>query len=370
MADLESQLRPLTADEWPAVTRAFEDVFAEESTGPFRDRPSPIAELERSLSLWDAGRLVATAGIYSLEMTVPGAVVPCAGVTWVTVNPTHRRRGVLTAMMRRQLTELHDQQREPIAGLWAAESAIYGRYGYAPASWRGGWTGKTERLRLRRGVGTGDGRVELLVPEQFRTEIVELHDRLRRLVPGDLSRDDRWWDRTLRDDDGARKESGGRHHAVYREPDGRVSGYVLYRVKGDWTETSEPEGTVTVYELRADSPAAHAALWQFVLSVDLMRTVRYPMGPSDEPVRHQLVDSRALHGQPVDALWMRLVDVDRALAARRYPAPIDLVFEVRDDFCPWNAGRWRLTGHPAGGHCARTDRDPDLIIDVEALAGA
>ena len=67
---------------------------------------------------------------------------------------------------------------------------------------------------------------------------------------------------------------------------------------------------------------------------------------------------------------MRLVDVDRALAARRYPAPIDLVFEVRDDFCPWNAGRWRLTGHPAGGHCARTDRDPDLIVDVEALAGA
>jgi predicted acetyltransferase len=98
--------------------------------------------------------------------------------------------------------------------------------------------------------------------------------------------------------------------------------------------------------------------------------MRYPMASADDPLRHLLVDPRALHTQPVDALWVRLVDVDRALAARRYPSPIDLVLEVHDRFCPWNAGRWRLTGHPAGAHCARTDRDPDLVVDVEALAAA
>jgi predicted acetyltransferase len=122
--------------------------------------------------------------------------------------------------------------------------------------------------------------------------------------------------------------------------------------------------------LRALTPAAHAALWQFVLSVDLVRTVQAPMASTDDPLRHLLSDGRALHSNPVDALWVRLVDVDRALAARRYPAPIDLVLEVRDDFCPWNTGRWRLTGHPAGGHCARTDRDPDLVLGIEELGAA
>jgi predicted acetyltransferase len=371
VADLESQLRPFTAEEWPQVADIFRDVFAEELTGPLRDRPSPVAELDRSLALWDGDRLVATAGIYSLEMTVPGAVVPCAGVTWVTVSPTHRRQGVLSAIMRRQLTELHERSGEPVAALWAAESAIYGRFGYAPATWRGGWTGQTERLRLRPDVDTGQGRVKLLSMERFRSEVTGTHDRMRRLVPGDLARDERWWERTLRgDEDGEHKDQGIRQYAVHREPDGEVTGYAIYRAKGDWSDTGEPQGTVRVEELRAETPTAYASLWRFVLSLDLMRTVRYQMGPSDDPLRHLLHDPRALHSQPVDALWVRLVDVDRALAARRYPAPIDLVLEVGDRFCPWNAGRWRLTGHPAGARCARTDRDPDLLMDVEALAAA
>src|SRR5687767_9859728 len=143
-------------------------VFGYEASGPFLDEPSPVAELDRSLALFDGDRVAATAGIYSLEMSVPGAVVPTAGITWVTVSPTHRRQGVLTAIMRRQLDELHEQEREPVAALWAAESSIYGRFGYAPATWRGGWTGQTERLRLRRDVSTGSGRVRMVDVEEFR----------------------------------------------------------------------------------------------------------------------------------------------------------------------------------------------------------
>src|SRR4051795_2641357 len=127
--------------------RAMGDVFGEDPTEPFTDEPSPVAELDRSLGLWDGDRVVATAGIYSRRLTVPGAVVPCAGVTWVTVSPTHRRRGVLTAMMRRELDEIHEQQREPIAALWASEGSIYGRFGYAPATFRGSLEGRVERLR-------------------------------------------------------------------------------------------------------------------------------------------------------------------------------------------------------------------------------
>jgi predicted acetyltransferase len=344
--------------------------FGEGLAGPYLDEPSPVAELDRSLGLWEGDRIVATSGIYSRVLTVPGGVVPCAGITWVTVAPTHRRRGVLTAIMRRQLTELHKEQREPVAALWSAEHPIYGRFGYAPATFRGGLTGATERLRLRADVALGDGRVDLVSAEEYRAAAIGLHDRLRRTVPGNLDRNSRWWDRLLRDDDDMRKGAAPRAYLLHTEPDGEVTGYAAYRVKGDWTDHGEPDGTITIEEVRAASTPAYASLWRVLLSVDLVRTIRAPMSSPDDPLFHLLADARALHRRPFDALWVRLVDVDRALAARRYPAPIDLVLEVRDDFCPWNAGRWRLSGHPAGAHCGRTDRDPDLILGVEELSAA
>jgi predicted acetyltransferase len=368
--DLASQLRPITEAEWPEFYRAMHAVFAEGTPGRFRDRPFPIAELDRSLSLWDGERVVATAGLYSRELTVPGAVVPCAGVTWVTVSPSHRRQGVLTAIMRRQLIELHEQQREPVAALWAAEAPIYGRFGYGSASFRGGPTGRTERLALRPDLQPGAGRVRMVDVEEYREGAVKVYDQVRRLVPGNLARDDRWWDRTLDDPPEDRRGATERRYLLHVEPDGEVTGYAAYRVKGDWTDGGEPDGTVTVDEARALSTAAYAALWQFLLSIDLVRTMRYPMASPADPLRHLLHDPRALHAQVVDGLWVRLVDVDRALRARRYPAPINLVFEVRDPFCPWNDGRFHLTGHPSGSFCEPTDRNPDLIVDVAALGAA
>jgi predicted acetyltransferase len=370
VTDIADRLRPVTAEEWPRFARAMSTVFGDDPTGPFIDTPSPIAELDRSLGLFDGDRVAATSGIYSLEMTVPGAVVPTAGITWVTVSPTHRRRGVLTAIMRRQLTEVHAQEREPVAALWAAESSIYGRFGYAPATWRGGWTGQTERLRLRDDVDTGTGQVRLVEVDEFRTAATGVHDVVRRHVPGNLARDDRWWDRVLRDDPEQRRGHIARQHLLHSEADGTVTGYATYRVKSSWSQTSEPEGTLTVGEVRAMTPAAYAALWRFLLSHDLVRTVDAPMASVDDPLRHLLRDPRALHARPVDALWVRLVDVGRALSARRYPAPIELVLEVRDDFCEWNTGRWHLRGHPAGGFCDRTDRDPDIVLGIEELSAA
>jgi predicted acetyltransferase len=304
-------------------------------------------------------------------MTVPGgAAVPTAGITWITVAPTHRRRGVLTAIMRRQLDGLHEDEREPVAALWAAESSIYGRFGYAPASWRGGWTGQTPRLALRRDVDTGSGRVRVVDADEFRAAAAGIHDAVRRFVPGNLARDDRWWDRLLRDEPDQRHGYTARRHALHVEPDGTVTGFALYRLKSSWSATSEPEGTLRVGEVRSTTPTSYAALWQFLLSHDLVRTVDAPMASDDDPLRHLLADPRALHARPVDALWLRLVDVGRALSARRYPSPIDLVFEVRDDFCEWNTGRWHVWGHPAGAFCDRTDRDPDLSLGIEDLSAA
>jgi predicted acetyltransferase len=368
--DPAPQLRPATPEEWPAFLRAMSGAFGETPSGPYLDTPPPVAELDRSLGLWDGDQVVATAGIFSRSLTVPGAVVPCAGITWVTVAPTHRRRGVLTSIMRRQLTGLHEQQREPVAALWAAEYPIYGRFGYAPATFRGGLSGRTERLRLRPDVDFGAGRVDVVPLETYRPRAARLYEAVRRFVPGNLARDERWWERLLRDEPEHRHGATERRFLLHTEPDGTVTGYAAYRMKAGWTDGGEPDGTLTVDEVRATSTPAYASLWRVLLSVDLVRTVQAPLASPDDPLRQLVTDGRALTSRPVDALWVRLVDVDRALAARRYPAPIDLVIEVRDEFCPWNAGRWRLSGHPAGGYCGRTDRDPDMVLGIEELSAA
>ncbi len=370
MADVESQLRPARPEEWRAWRGAISAAFGVEAAEPYLSEPAPVAELDRSLGLWEGDRVVATSGIYSRVLTVPGAVLPCAGVTWVTVAPTHRRHGILTAIMRRQLTELHEHQREPVAALWAAEYPIYGRFGYAPATFRGDFTGRTERLRLRPDVDLGSGHVELVPKETYQAAATAVHERLRRFVPGNLERDQRWWDRILQDEKEHRHGATERRYLLHTEPDGTVTGYAAYRVKPGWSDGAEPDGTLTVEEARATSTAAYAALWRLMLSVDLVRTVKAPLLAPDDPIRHLVTDARALRVSQLDGLWVRLVDVDRALAARRYPAPIDLVIEVRDELCPWNAGRWRLSGHPAGGYCGRTDLDADLALGIEELSAA
>src|SRR3954468_151725 len=219
--------------------------FGETPTPPYLDTPPPVAELDRSLSLRDRDRVVATAGVYSRSLTIPGAVVPCAGVTWVTVAPTHRRRGVLSAIMRRQLTEIHEQQREPVAALWASEYPIYGRFGYAPATARAQLTGPTARLRLRPDVDLGSGRVEAVGEDVYRPAAAALHDSVRRFVPGTLARTAPWWARPRRAHPEPRRGAPARRYLLHTETDGAVTGYAAYRLTPAWTETGEPDATLT-----------------------------------------------------------------------------------------------------------------------------
>jgi predicted acetyltransferase len=367
--DLLSRLRPATAEEWGPWLQAMSGAFGETPTEPYLTTPPPTAELDRSLGLFEGGQVLATSGLYSRTLTVPGGVVPCAGVTWVTVAPTVRRRGVLTEMMRRQLTGLHEDEREPVAALWASEAPIYGRFGYAPAAYRGGLTGRTERLRLRPDIDLGTGQVALVDRETYQPAATAVYDAVRRFVPGNLARDERWWDRRVRDLPDQRDGATALRFLLHTETDGTVTGYAAWRIKGTWNDdTGETDGTLIVEEVRASSTSAYASLWKVLLSVDLVRTVKAPLASPDDPLRHLVTDGRALATRQIDALWVRLVDVGRALSARRYPAPIDFVFEVRDPFCEWNAGRWHLWGHPAGAFCDRTDRDPDIVLGIEELS--
>lgn len=362
--DIETQLRPFTADEFEAAIACLSEGFGEDITEIEGDRM--VFEPERTLGLWDGDRVVATSGIYSREMTIPGAVVPFAAVTLVSVAGTHRRQGVLTAMMRRQLREVHEAGVEPIAGLYASEGSIYGRFGYGLASYQGRMKGETHQMRLRSEVDTGGGRVHPVEEKDFRSAAIPLYETLRSETPGLLSRKDRWWDNMLLDPEKHRDGRTARRYLLHSEADGTVTGFATYRRKADWGDNG-PDGTVLVIALHATHPSARAAIWQYILAMDLARHLSVPLAGRDDPLRHMLTDPRAVDMSQGDALYVRLVDVGAALSARRYPSTLDLILDVEDQFCPWNAGRWRLTSGPSYGRCVRTDGDADLALSAETL---
>ncbi|MFE1753896.1 GNAT family N-acetyltransferase [Streptomyces anandii] len=324
-------------------------------------------EMDRNLlALAADGRPVGTAGAYSFELTLPGPVlVPASGVTAVGVLPTHRRRGVLSAMMRRQLTELRGRG-EVLSVLLASEALIYRRFGYGPATCTQRLTVPRHRAALTppRARGTAGvsaaasdtGTVELLRRAECGEILEEVYDRYRRAQPGALSRPHRWWAR------GAGQppvSAAPRHVAVHRGADGTPDGYASYSI-------GEPE-TLTVDETIAADDAVFTSLARFVLGHDLVTQIVFKHFPPGHPLRWQLADFRA--GQvsgDTDWLWVRLLDVPGALTARGWFTDGELVLDVDDPFLG-EYGRYLLTVRDGRADCVPTDRDPDLSLDVSDL---
>jgi predicted acetyltransferase len=206
-------------------------------------------------------------------------------------------------------------------------------------------------------------------PEQFRKELRQVYERVRPEVPGRSSRDERWWTWRLTDPP-ARRHGYTEWRALLCESGDGPDGYALWRRKHEWAETG-PRGEVDVAEVVAATPEAYAAIWHFLLSVDLTRTVRLGFAAVDEPLRFLVNEPRGLGAWHGDGIWVRLTDLPAALAARRYGAAVDLVFEVTDALLPENAGRWRLTAPPGGpAACAPSTDEPDLSCDVIDLGAA
>jgi predicted acetyltransferase len=338
--------------------RAFHDPFDE----ALKNLEREVFEPERSLLVRDAGAVVAHAGAYSRELSVPGGVVPAAHVTLVGVAPTHRRRRLLTRMMRRQLQEVRDAGREPLAVLWASEAPIYPRFGYGHAAPRLDLEVNSAAV----GLAPGDpGRLRAGDPVELQSELAKVYDQLRGDRPGWSSRDDRWW-RFLLADLPLRREGATERRAVLHEGADGVDGYALWRTKGDW-DSRGPKGQVRVDAIVAATPAAYVALWRFLVSIDLTRSVSYRYATPDEPVQHLVADPRQLGARLGDGLWVRVVDVGAALSARRYATDVDAVIEVTDPLLPENTGRWRLSGGPVGARCERTNDAADLALDVRDL---
>ncbi len=371
-------IRPVTDDEFAAYRAVDEHAF---HAGPPPERELPLLrrlfEADRSLAAFDpalpaSAGPVGIAGAYTFQMSVPGGVVPTAGVTYVAVLPTYRRRGILRSIMRRQLADIAARG-EPIAALYASETPLYGRYGYGRASMQASF-------RFRRGEGTlgkhapadADLRLRLAEPAAATAELAKVYDTVLAAQPGFFTRNDAWWDRVLRDDEEDR-HGFGPLRCMLAEDDSGPRGYALYAAHGRWDDDFFlPDSMLVVRELITADPAAGAALWRDVLGRDLVSEVVARLRPADDPVLYQLHDPRRARLRVADGLWVRIIDLPKALTGRAYSCPVDVVLEVTDELLPDNAGRWRLraAGPSGGASCERT-RDPaDVALDVRELGAA
>jgi predicted acetyltransferase len=335
-----------------------------------RDRPDEewaerwlsVFELERMLAtVDDDGSTVGGAGALTFRMTVPGgAQLPAAGVTVVGVLPTHRRRGVLRSMMRAQLDDVHERG-EPVAVLWASEETIYGRYGYGLASLNVQFDVDKSYAAFRPGVET-IGRVRLIDFDAAARQLPPIYDAVQRVTPGMYERSEAWWkNRQLADPEEFRFGGSPKHIAVL-EVDGEPQAYAIYRLHVSFGDLG-PETTLRTSEVVAATPAATASIWRYLLDVDWTKTVSAGLQPVDHPLL--LLLARPNFSKPTlsDGLWVRLVDVAEALSGRSYATSAPLVLDVRDAFCMWNEGRWRLEG----GKAVRTNDPADLALDVADL---
>ncbi|MCP9988073.1 GNAT family N-acetyltransferase [Streptomyces sudanensis] len=366
---MTTEPRVLTAAEWDVWYQQLERAFGGVAVVPEeRALYEALTEHERSLGVWDGEACLGTAGAFSFRLSVPGgAVVPAAGVTMVSVAPTHRRRGVLTAMMRRQLDDVRAWG-EPLAVLTASEPGIYGRFGYGLATQQMRATVDTTRVRLSVPAGTDGVRLRLARPEDAAAVCEAVYARSVPLRPGMLERRPGWERLPLLDPP---SERGGASalQCVLAERDGGVAGYALYRVRPEW-DAAGAAGTVVLEHMGALDPASYAAVWRYLFEIDLTSTVSVRNRPVDDPWQHLVSDVRRCGVTLRDGMFVRLVDVGAALEARTYRAPVDVVLEVEDGFCPWNAGRWRLTGDRGGARCVRTEEPAGLALSVRELGAA
>jgi predicted acetyltransferase len=362
-------LRDASAEDFDAISRMAWAAFATPDQDDGHEAQLAVFEPARTHVIVHSGEprggetIVGSAGAYTRDLSVPGAVVPAAHVTLVAVSPTHRRRGLLNRLMAHQLRTMP----ESIAVLWASEGRIYQRYGYGLAAKSARLDINTREVSLPRATGPVRGELRAAVPAEVRKDLQELYDRLLGDHPGWSSRTDRWWDFVLRDPESRRFGFTAKRALLYEDVSG-VSGYAIWRAKVEWDPTG-PNGETQVLETLAATSEGYLALWRFLLSVDLTRRVSAPLVSVDEPLTYLVDEPRRLGARYGDGLWVRVVDLPAALTARRYPAPVDVVLDVTDGLLDANAGRWRLaTAADGTASCTREDAaEPDLACDVADL---
>ncbi|MFF2330105.1 MULTISPECIES: GNAT family N-acetyltransferase [unclassified Streptomyces] len=370
---MRPDVRTITESEVPDWLRALNTGFLRPPTVTPEEVAArlPRYDLARTQGVFDGGRCVATFRSFAQELTVVGgATVPADAVSNVTVSPTHRRRGLLSRMMATDLAAAKERG-EVVATLIAAEYPIYGRYGFGPAAWSTEWEIDVPRAGLDprwSGPGAEDGgRIDLVSGADVRKLGPALHDRLRARQHGVTDRTAHWWEQTTgenRPGPGAWTEP---FYAVHSTADGDADGLIIYRADGHWGDAKQPLNRATVADHIAVTPAAERALWHFVCSIDWITTVRTGHRAPDDLLPLLLPDPRAARiVTQADWLWVRVLDVVRALEARTYAVPGTLTLDIHDA-TGLTTGRYRLDASPSGATCAPTTATADLALDVREL---
>jgi predicted acetyltransferase len=365
-------IRAISPDEFEAFSAVPGEAFLEDWPADALALERQIIELDRTIAAFDGRTMVGTATSFTFRLSVPGGTVSAAGISAVSVLPSYRRRGILTAMMRHLVADAISRG-EPLAILFASESGIYGRYGFGLAS-------RHLRLEIRRGEGalragpfSQDSvlpRLRQAVPKHVQAELAKVYDAVHAQRPGVVARDLRWWTYLLADPEFAR-DGMSQERCLLAEDDSGPRGYVRYRTKPAWGNDGIAGGTVRVIELMATDPAATASLWTDLLTRDLVGKVIARLRPVDDPLLAMLADPRRARALLSDGLWVRLVDLQASLCQRRYAAPVDVVVDVADPALPANAGRWQLSAggpaDPGPASCVRTTAPADLKVPVSVL---
>ena len=305
------------------------------------ERFARVLPFERALGVFDGNTVVAGAGAFPFELSIPGGALPCAGVTVVGVHPTHRRQGILGRMMRAQLAEIRERG-EPFAALWASEETIYGRFGYGLAAQDVMIRASRTHAALHQGLPGRVGETRLVSHDEALRIFPRIYNRVRRTTPGFLSRSKAWWEVRTLDDRPERRRGSGEMNRVLLEIDGRPVGYATYRIKPEF-DGAVNKGHVDVLEAIGDSPLAVRELWRYLLGIDWIDSVVCELLPADHPLFLLVQRPNRLDWKVFDGLWLRLIDLPAALSARSVAGDGRITFEVTaDPVFSDNIGTWTV----------------------------
>lgn len=356
------EIRAIEPDEVDDLLIADHRGFGGVVPRPGASRSWAENELDRTRVAFESGRMVGVSRTYSFELTMPGgARIPAAAVSWVSVQPTHRRRGVLTQMM----NAMHDDARErnePAAILTASESSIYGRFGYGVAAWRFGLSAERARIAFDR-PDDDDGSMRLVSIDEAKIVLPGMYARVQGVRAGMVTRPEFWWPQVFWELMVDRAKAS--FVAIHTDASGNDDGYVVYAIHGDGT-AGLPDRRLAVIDMQAETPATWIQLWRYLFGVDLIRTVSAMNCPVDDPLRHVVTDSRWVRVDYLnDHLWLTPLDPLRVLNARTYTVPGRVVIATHAP--DGSTAVVAVESGAEGTHCVATADAPDLECDTAVL---
>jgi predicted acetyltransferase len=362
------EIRVCPPERFVELLKTSEIGFSEDLSDDMIGRVERLADKERWFAAFDNDRIVGTSGVFTLRLRVPGAELPTGGVTFVTVLPSHRRRGLMSGMMRLMIDDCHGRG-EPLAALWAAEGAIYQRFGFGMATMSTNLEAEVRSVGFERDWPR-EGSCRLLPAGEGLVLVAPIYEAARASRAGFLSRSPDWWVGVLPLVEKDAKGGEARRLVVYETVDGPEA-YAVYKTKAEWSVRG-PGGTLIVDEAIGSTPRGTREIWRYLLEVDLVRTLKTSRLPADHPLFSLVAEPRRLGTTLGDGLWLRIVDAAAALEGRTYGigghGKGRLTLELRDEYCPWNAGRWSVEVEEGRARVTRTEADADLALDSNDLA--